>query len=226
MKEKRIRKIKASLAILQEKDKACEIFGSSSHRYETKLLVEEEVLKFEKSENIRLPEEFRLFLLSVGYGAGPDYGIYSLKKMQEEYRDFCGCFDEESSMSDSFTLTNKDAMELINLKKQNPKEYHYKRLNNVNGLLPIQTEGCTYFALLVLNGEQKGKIWAVDTNEFDTLPAGLTKELDFLSWYERWLNNAIEKMVKKEEKLDKTQKHESGIMSKKKSIWARIFGTN
>ena len=183
-------------------------------------------MKFEKSEAINLPEAFRLFLLNIGYGAGPDYGIYSFKKMKESYREFCGCFDEESSMSDSFTLRTQDAEELITLKKEKPKEFHYKRLENVNGVLPIQTEGCTYYALLVLNGEQKGKIWAVDTNEFDTLPSGLTQELDFLSWYERWLDNSIEKVIKKKEELKKIQKDERYITSKKKSLWSRLFGIN
>ena len=52
-------------------------FGAYSHKYKLSAPASEETIqKFEEQEGIRLPEEYRDFLLFVGNGgAGPYYGL-------------------------------------------------------------------------------------------------------------------------------------------------------
>src|ERR1044072_5426568 len=66
---------------LRSMDAALELFGASTHRYEfNAALTPGEVAAFEASQSLRLPEDYRDFLLNVGNGgAGPCYGIYPLR---------------------------------------------------------------------------------------------------------------------------------------------------
>ena len=72
---------------LRSLDKRCTIFGANSHQYRfRKVLQEEEVQKFEECYQIRLPEDYRNFLLEVGNGgAGPYYGINRLEDAVVDY---------------------------------------------------------------------------------------------------------------------------------------------
>jgi SMI1 / KNR4 family (SUKH-1) len=195
--EKRLIDIESNLTKLRKLDKSYEVFGSDSHKYHSTKVGESEILSFEQRIGTELPTEFRQFLLKIGYGAGPDYGIFNLDKMIKEYEEWKSCLDERGAFDKAFELTNADANELIEKKKDDMKGFYYKRLKTANGLLPIMTEGCTYFAYIVLNGEQKGKIWGLDINEFDTLPSGVTEEFGFLTWYEAWLKKANTKIGEK-----------------------------
>ena len=97
----------------------------------------------------------------------------------------------------------------------------YKRLRTANGILPIQTEGCTYHSYIILSGQQQGKIWSLDSNEFDTLPAGLITEFSFLDWFESWIDKSISKLTKQSnESIDENKSANNSI-----SIpwWKRIF---
>ncbi len=59
------------------KDPDFERFGADSHQYQLAAPAsEEQILKFEEQQGIRLPEEYRDFLLFVGNGgAGPITGL-------------------------------------------------------------------------------------------------------------------------------------------------------
>src|SRR5688572_19502657 len=66
---------------LRSRDAAFELFGASTHRYKfNPPLQPEQVAAFEASHAVRLPEDYRDFILNVGNGgAGPCYGIYPLR---------------------------------------------------------------------------------------------------------------------------------------------------
>ena len=76
-------------------------FGADSHQYKLSPPASEETIqKFEEQEGIRLPEEYRDFLLFVGNGgAGPYYGLYGVKTQEKELHDSHGsrlyCVQEE-----------------------------------------------------------------------------------------------------------------------------------
>lgn len=100
-----------------------------------------------------------------------------------------------------------------------PTGFYCKRLTNANSILPIQTEGCTYFCFIVLNGEQRAKIWALDTNEFDSLPALTAVESNFLNWYESWLNNSLSSLAI----TDKRTVEKNNAEKKPAPWWKRVF---
>lgn len=184
--EKRIENIKTGLLRLSEKNKPYEIFGPTGN-YQPTQVHEKEIQEFESKIGISLPFEFREFLLKIGYGVGPENGLFNLKEMTDTYEIWRKCLNDKGEYNLEFELNNNDAKDLIEKKKANGKDYYYKRLKSVDGILPISTEGCTYFSYIVLKGEQKGKVWSIDINEFDTLPSGVTEELDFLTLIEKWL---------------------------------------
>lgn len=57
-----------------------------------------------------------------------------------------------------------------------------------SGILPLGSQGCTYIHALVLNGEHKGRVVNID---LDQQKPKFTFELNFLDWYERWLDEVI-----------------------------------
>lgn len=185
--ETRLENIKVKLKKLKKQDKKLKVFGAEDHKYKSKKVSEIKIVKLEQKIGIELPIEYKLFLLKIGTGAGPDYGLFTLKKTLKEL-DIWGKDLSEQNTNKPFDLLNTDAKELIKKKIENRKEFYYKRLKTANGILPIATEGCTYYSYLVLTGQQKGKVWGIDVNNYDTMPAGLTKEFSFLEWYENWLD--------------------------------------
>ncbi len=191
---KRIITFRNKLKELKRLDRKKTVFGSKSHNYVSTPVSSDEIKDYEKKYKIIIPEELKLFLIEIGYGAGPDYGIYSIAKMFSEFDEWNDWTENISSIQDSFELTSKDSLELIKSKTDNPDGFFYKRLKTVNGLLPIQTQGCTYYSFIVINGEQQGTIWKLDTNEFDVLPGGVFREVTFFEWYENWLNDTLESL--------------------------------
>ncbi len=188
----RIIVLRNKLRELKKIDPKKTVFGSQSHNYISKTINSSVIDDFEKQHDIDLPNELKLFLTEIGFGAGPDYGIYDITKMFSEFEEWNDWKENISMLSLPFELTNKDSKELIDLKTDNPDGFFYKELKTVNGILPIQTQGCTYYSFIIVNGEQKGKIWNLDTNEFEVLPAGVFSEMTFFDWYENWLNEKLE----------------------------------
>lgn len=73
--------LKERISRLKEKDKHFRVYGSKSHKYQFRpTLTEDEVSVFEQKYQIKLPEDYRLFLIQIGNGgAGPDYGLSPLE---------------------------------------------------------------------------------------------------------------------------------------------------
>jgi hypothetical protein len=68
------------LNALRAADRSLSLPGASSHRYANNPpLSETQVREFEEQFEVRLPEDYREYLLSVGNGgAGPDFGVFRL----------------------------------------------------------------------------------------------------------------------------------------------------
>jgi hypothetical protein len=175
---------------------------------------------FEVRIGTELPEEFREFLLHIGTRIGPDHGIFSRQKMIDIYNGWLEPLDENTKMSAPFALSTEDATELIELKIKLPNRSHYKPLPIINGILPLTTEGCTYYSYLVLNGEQKGKVWLLNTAvDFDTMPAGLVREFSFFDWYENWLDEKLSKIPAQVINTIKSELLSAKQPPAKKSFW-------
>ena len=72
--------IRKAVAALARRDRELMHFGASRHRYRfNPPLAEREVTAFEQRHGIRLPQDYRGFLIEVGNGgAGPHYGVFRL----------------------------------------------------------------------------------------------------------------------------------------------------
>ena len=98
------------------------------------------VLAVELAHGIRLPEDYRRFLIEVGDGGpGPSYGLYSLAEAIAERGD--GVW----SLADPFEppASCRDWVDL-----------------RAPGILPVQYEGCSYYAGLVITGPDRGTMWS------------------------------------------------------------------
>jgi len=200
-----IERIKSKLVIAKHADKDLKVFGADSHKY---FLGErannDEILKFEKEYNLKLPEEYKIFLLHIGNGgisyadsaAGPGYGIYPLGKNANElvYENTELYLKQDCKthpkMTDEFwSDLNKNIEENDDISTE---DFDLELGKIFSGLLPIGTQGCTYYHALVLNGEFKGRIVNVDS---DRQKPYFAFESNFLDWYERWLDEIIPENV-------------------------------
>lgn len=193
-----IERIKKKLVIAKNTDKELKAFGASSHKYILSDTVKTaDILEFEKDYKVSLPEDYKAFLTQIGNrgisyqdsAAGPGYGIFPLGKNVEEFicanpqkylKEDCKLYPE---MSDEFwkDLT-KNIDENENLSEE---DFNTESGKVYSGILPIGTQGCTYYYGLVLNGEFKGRIVNVD---LDLQKPFFVFESNFLDWYERWLD--------------------------------------
>ena len=87
-----VKRILKLLAQARTKDPDFERFGAYSHQYKLSAPASEEAIQaFEEQHGIRLPEEYRDFLMLVGNGgAGPYYGLYGLETQKKELHDSLG----------------------------------------------------------------------------------------------------------------------------------------
>lgn len=200
-----IERIKIKLFLAKDADKDLKVFGSSSHEYILGERVnEEDILKFEKEYNISLPESYKVFLMHLGNGgnsyqnsaAGPDYGIFPFGKNLEEFvyenpenalKQDCKIYP---NMSDEFW---EELTEKID-KNISDEDFDVELGKIFGGILPIGTQGCTYYYGLVLNGRFKGRVVNID---IDRQKPFFAFESNFLGWYERWLDGIIPEKIMK-----------------------------
>ena len=85
----RYERVRSAIEALRQRDSALEKFGALGHRYYLNPpLTEPEVMRFEERHGIRLPEDYRDFVLNVGDGgAGPYYGVFRLGRMDSLTRE-------------------------------------------------------------------------------------------------------------------------------------------
>jgi hypothetical protein len=212
-----VKKLKHKLFKLIDLDKNFEVFGSESHKYKLNpCLNEAEIQKFESSFQVKLPDEFRNFVLEIGNGVtGPGYGflglnIDNLMELKSSTPDFFAqsfCLQDEWNDLDLLQETNGD------------KASTYFDQKFIQGSIAIAEYGCGIQARLVITGEQRGNIWIDDrTNEggiypltshcaaffhddpdMDTSMYESVEEakeaLSFYEWYENWLNRAINQVM-------------------------------
>ena len=88
--------VRRKLDLLRERDNALTGFGAPTHKYVTRPVVESELEALEHDLGARLPDDFRAFLLEVGYGAGPYYGVYGAPQVLDEVRDGLDIWMEDS----------------------------------------------------------------------------------------------------------------------------------
>lgn len=195
--DEQIERIKDKLFRAKIADADCKIFGSESHEY---LLcrpsTEEEVRDFEKTYSVQLPLCYRSFLLKVGNGgigtrnsgAGPSFGLYPLGNDVSEEK----CLSYDCLIDPDITMEQwKSLTEYYNVYTNNSPEEEERFAGKLfGGILPLGTQGCTYYHAIVLNGPHKGLVVNLDSS--CCIPPIFTIDANFLDWYERWLDQVID----------------------------------
>ena len=92
-----INHLRDKLDMLSRFDRERSLFGAREpfgHGYRVSPVTEAEIISKEAEFGISFPEEYRVWLLRVGSGAGPDYGLFPLAritaKLLEDERGFGG----------------------------------------------------------------------------------------------------------------------------------------
>ncbi|AUB37733.1 Flp pilus assembly protein TadD, containings TPR repeats [Nostoc flagelliforme CCNUN1] len=217
----KVLQLKKNLTQLAILDATFEVFGSESHQYQFKpCLSNKDIQVFESRYNITLPSEYRNFLLEIGNGgAGPGYGLSGLSGIESEDVIPEKLYPENYEiLSKPFPFT-KAWNDLDLIAKNNTdfvtKNDDYFDDKFIQGTLSITNYGCGIYAMLVVTGEQSGKIWIDDrTNDNGIYPACLSfchafhdinpddsypnsneeQPLSFYEWYEDWLNRSLEQI--------------------------------
>lgn len=195
-----IQRIKKKLTAAQKADKELKVFGAKAHQYRIgPPIPEREVVAFEERFSLALPECYRSFLTSAGNGgpsyrgsaAGPFYGIYPLGQDIDELAERPASYLNRPAIIDP-AMTDEEWAALIKRIKDDDEisdeEYEKERESIYGGLLPIGSQGCTLIHALVLNGPHAGRVVNLD---LDLQRPTFAFEMNFLDWYERWLDEVI-----------------------------------
>lgn len=204
--------IAARLAELRELDPKRMIFGASQHGHAAAEPVDPALLaRVEDTVGMPLPEDYGGFLTTIGDGApGPYYGIIRLEDAVER---IAGSWGAEVLGADNPLTGDVDFGEILG--QPEDWEEHEARLDAdpeyaagydrlqaeyigepwCNGRLPIADHGCGDWYFLMLRGPRRGTVWV------DSLSAatGLyCLEVDFATWYSRWLDDALARAARGE----------------------------
>lgn len=181
-----VRRIHKLLAQAKAKDADLVVFGADGHRYELAPPAGEDAVQaFEEKHGIRLPEEYRNFLILIGDGgAGPYYGIFGLKELEQEIKDDWYYHPKEKPV-----IYPKMSDEDWDLAADPEDKREEEELHPFAGILPIGDQGCTYMTGLVLEGPYCGRVVYFDLDRLGK--PFFVREQGFLAWYERWLREVI-----------------------------------
>ncbi|MFZ1083794.1 MAG: SMI1/KNR4 family protein [Terracidiphilus sp.] len=199
--------IKEIIASLKESHS--QVFGADTHGFRLNPpLSEADVLIFERSNKVSLPEDFRQFLTCVGNGgAGPFYGIFPLGKMDDNFglkvwqeNDYIvgilsERFPHETEWNDLSALPSDGIRDKSEIDRQMEVfDSVYWSTSLVNGAIPICHEGCAIRIWLVVTGPQAGNLWEDRRSENGGLnPLRLSDGslATFASWYDEWMNECL-----------------------------------
>jgi HEAT repeat protein len=179
--EERISRILAKLAALR-----AGAIGDDVEKFSLEpVLSEGEITAFEQAQGAQLPADFRAFLaLAGGSGAGPYDGLLpmiawgsALGKERPGWlaRPFPFVVTETGQFEPF-----GPAREASTVEPPGPTHEAYE------GAISLSDQGCTFYGLLVVTGPLAGRLVYVNVDQ--DAPYYLVENPDFLSWYERWLD--------------------------------------
>lgn len=191
-----LKELKEELQKAREADPELQQFGAEKHQYQWNPPASvEEVEALEEKIGVKLPQDYRDFLLQAGNGgAGPYYGLFSLQEVQDwlNWNDvqpnkeallYPGIPPYEEEDWDEDEDWEDDDLEETSQEDQDEEE-PAERTYGLDGCIPILSQGCSYFAYLLVTGPYRGRVVYVEA-EFSYI--FFPRETNFLSWYRRWL---------------------------------------
>ncbi|WP_239374534.1 SMI1/KNR4 family protein [Snodgrassella gandavensis] len=194
-----VKRIKAKLIQARKADKKFKVFGADSHKYQlNKPISPQQVAAIEQEYGFQLPPCYKTFITQIGNGgsadshaAGPFYGIYSLQRSIDELADFNGPDGWQRACIIYPFMPEDYWQQQLNVIKNNDlttEEYDEELARIYGGILLIGSQGCAYINGIILQGEHAGKVVNLS---FDHQLPTFTFEVNFLDWYERWLDEVI-----------------------------------
>jgi hypothetical protein len=178
----RLRRIAGKLAEGRALRFQLKAFGVESHEFKLGApLPESWVAEFEERHEILLPPEYRLFVTEVGDGgAGPGAHLSRLSQS-------CGTGCRAGHLT-------RPSPYLPGPRYLNDWEQRYEDPPGpgrmfLPGTLDIAGHGCTLVTRLIVTGPARGRLFNLDCD--GTFGPYVVEDTDFLSWYERWLDEAL-----------------------------------
>lgn len=195
-------------------DAGRKVCGASSHRFVLhQVLTVAELADLEQAIGVRLPEEYRVFLLEVGNGgAGPDYGIERVERASGGWRwtghgttivgklrvpfqpsgpQVYAKYDTNQPVEGDFPDHGSFLAAARAWRRRQDDLYD----EDAFGSITLSHQGCGYYWLLVVSGSERGTIWedcrAVDMPLSPLVGPG-GERLTFGRWYLDWLAKAEE----------------------------------
>ncbi|MEU1369184.1 SMI1/KNR4 family protein [Streptomyces sp. NPDC005803] len=195
-----------------------EVFGAWGHKW----VVEEpltrgELAELEAQTGVRLPEEYRAFLLHVGAGgAGPAYGLFPVRRVRGRWRwegDGADLADL-SRLDQPFPDQGPPRKLLDDLLAQRPEEEDFDEIEDfddaieawderweavmftperTSGAIVISHLGCAQREWLIISGSHRGTVWSdcrVDDADLVPLLDDDAVPVRFDRWYTDWLEGA------------------------------------
>jgi len=171
-------RIVAKLAHLRER--RVESFGSHAHGHAlASPLDEAEVRVLEQQHGVELPASYRAFLREVGAsGAGPYYGLLPPTRWANALYGDVAMTDYAARPCPFTPGVTRTDFDRIAATLDEPFQ----------GAIAIADQGCAYYATLVTAGAARGRVMYVS---LDGGAPFFPADIDFLSWYERWLDELV-----------------------------------
>jgi hypothetical protein len=186
-----------------------DVFGAEAHGFDLNPeLHEADLATFERTHGVKLPSDYRAFLMSVGNGgAGPFYGVFPLGKVDDNFdlRDWgegdigvlSKTFPFDKEWNDLSTKPDDDLIdgdEAEYWKQMKAFDRTYWNVALINGSFPICHQGCALRILLVVSGDQAGYLWDDRRSEYGGIkPIRLAdgSPATFSGWYREWLDRCL-----------------------------------
>ncbi|GGN45412.1 hypothetical protein GCM10011578_097310 [Streptomyces fuscichromogenes] len=194
------------------------VFGANGHHFRLEqVLSPKELAELEAQIGVRLPEEYRTFLLQVGAGgAGPAYGVFSvqLKDGRWQWAGDGADLADASRLAEPFPVAGPDPTIVEALLKRCPQEEDFDDIEDFDtayeawdgqwlevmwnpqrtvGGIALCHLGCARRQWLVVSGPEQGRIWSDDrVDEVDLAPLldADDQPVTFARWYLDWLDHA------------------------------------
>lgn len=175
--ENQISRIREKLARAAGDPALLESFSAKKHSYRlNRPLAEADVAAFEAEHGVTLPDEYRRFVTELGDGgAGPSYGLQTLR----------GSFDWDESPDGFLTAPSHFAAGVAYPVGTWSEDLDQPR----QGSLAVVHHGCSDFTQLVVTGPGRGRLVNINLDGWGR-PV-VAEDRDFLSWYERWLDELL-----------------------------------